>query len=235
MQGAPAHRLFAKFAVLAGHRTAGPILRIYPLTHVAMKRRMRPLRRARYVTVLHRVVMHVIDVPRQILLVADEMFPEPPLPKCRFAPLDARLRRWNPVVDPVRAAAGYVLLDQRPAQGKIVITVRQGPYAMQMIRQHNPGENPEWVRSADRIDGRSQRGHATRIGQDRPISPIRDSREIGAARDVCATIIRHGMIFPLTWCASAPYQRNNARSAPASTSVLVRPASPSAPLLQTLS
>ncbi len=33
-----AHRLFAKFAALAGHRTAGPIRRIYPLSHVAMKR-----------------------------------------------------------------------------------------------------------------------------------------------------------------------------------------------------
>lgn len=40
-------------------------------------------------SVLHGVVMNVIEVAVQIFLIADQVFPEPPLPHVGFAVLDA--------------------------------------------------------------------------------------------------------------------------------------------------
>src|SRR5690606_21696625 len=76
-----------------------PIRRPPPLGHVSMQRRIRPIHGPRDVSMLHRVEVDVIDVPLQIVLVADQMLPISPLPEAAFALGDAAcaamLASWN--------------------------------------------------------------------------------------------------------------------------------------------
>ena len=65
---------------------ARPVLAQPPALDVMMNRRMRPIRRAFDVPVLHGIDMHVIDMALQIVLVADPMLPIPPLPNSPLAP-----------------------------------------------------------------------------------------------------------------------------------------------------
>jgi len=87
---------------------------------------MRPIRGAGGVPVLHRVEVDVIDVPVQVVFVADQVFPVTPLPDAAFAPGDAArgstFRR--------RKRTGESSLDLGPAAGVVRVTVGQSPYAM---------------------------------------------------------------------------------------------------------
>ena len=51
---------------------------------------MRPIGDARYVFVLDRVVVNVIEVSLEVPLIANEMLPESSLPDTAFAVVDAR-------------------------------------------------------------------------------------------------------------------------------------------------
>ena len=46
---------------------------------------MRPVRYARYMTMFDRIEMNVIDVTREVLLIADNVFPEATLPDASLA------------------------------------------------------------------------------------------------------------------------------------------------------
>jgi hypothetical protein len=50
-----------------------------------MKRRMRPIRRVRYETVLDWVGMRVVHVSREVAVIADRVLPVPALPNAAFA------------------------------------------------------------------------------------------------------------------------------------------------------
>src|SRR5467141_770990 len=64
---------------------SGPVIRQQALSHTPVKRRMRPIAHARYESVLDRIEVDVIDMPREVALVADGVLPEPPLPKRQIA------------------------------------------------------------------------------------------------------------------------------------------------------
>src|SRR5690606_29006767 len=57
-----------------------PVRRNFRAADGAMDRRPRPVRRPRDMPVLHRIEVHVIDVPTIVLLVEDQPLPEPALP-----------------------------------------------------------------------------------------------------------------------------------------------------------
>lgn len=59
---------------------ARPIQRIHPVFHEAVKTRMGPVRHAGDVSMFDRVVMKVAAVAFEIPLIANRVFPEPPLP-----------------------------------------------------------------------------------------------------------------------------------------------------------
>ena len=79
--GSPDHfrPLPKTLSIVAG--IASPIVWQRPLLHVAMKRRVRPIAYALHMTVLDRVEMNVLNVPREVTFIADSVFPESPLPK----------------------------------------------------------------------------------------------------------------------------------------------------------
>src|SRR6266436_9925026 len=64
---------------------ACPILGIDPELHHAVERRIRPIRYPRHKPMLDRVDMNVIDVSREIIVIANGMLPIAPLPDAAFA------------------------------------------------------------------------------------------------------------------------------------------------------
>lgn len=53
--------------------------------HIAMDRRMRPIHRSRDIPVLDRIAPTIRHMAAVIRLIANGMFPKPPLPNARFA------------------------------------------------------------------------------------------------------------------------------------------------------
>ena len=49
---------------------------------------MRPIDRVAYVAMLDRIEVHVVDVATEVIIVADQVFPIPPLPYAALAPKD---------------------------------------------------------------------------------------------------------------------------------------------------
>jgi len=54
-------------------------MRIYTITHIAVKYRMRPINRTLYMPVLNRVEMHIINMAGKIIFITHFVFPESPL------------------------------------------------------------------------------------------------------------------------------------------------------------
>lgn len=86
---------------------------------------MRPIADTGYQAVLDRIDVTILDVAAEILIITDQMFPEPTLPDGTFAARDA---------DPAPPlglgnSLGEVDLDQPPAQRKIGVAGRQRPTA----------------------------------------------------------------------------------------------------------
>ena len=87
--------------------------------------------------VLDRVVVDVIQVPFQVGPIADDMFPEPPLPDAPATIMATRFAdRALPSAggDPC-AREGF--LDARPSRGKIRIALRQRSDRVQVIRKQD--------------------------------------------------------------------------------------------------
>ena len=70
-------------STLAG--VARPILGQQSLSHIQVKRRIRPIADAGHEAVLDRIEMNVIDVPRKVVFVANGVLPKPSLPEGIFA------------------------------------------------------------------------------------------------------------------------------------------------------
>jgi hypothetical protein len=65
---------------------AHPSRRVQHAGNTAMKGRMRPLRQMLDQTVLHRIEMNVVQIRREVPVVADRVLPVSPLPDTAFAP-----------------------------------------------------------------------------------------------------------------------------------------------------
>ena len=96
-------------------------------------------------TVLDRVAMNVVDMPRIVVITADHVFPVTPLP-------DAALAFFLPAVA-TPFSAGQISreagLDQSPALCKSRIVRRQCPYRMQMVGQDDDGMDMKEMASLD--------------------------------------------------------------------------------------
>jgi hypothetical protein len=84
---------------------------------------------------LYRIVMDVFDMACKINIVAYLMLPKTPLPdvllpfRCSACTLFTSLR--------VVTHPGKIALDQHPSFGKIIVSRRQRPEAVKMVRQHH--------------------------------------------------------------------------------------------------
>ena len=88
----------------------------------------------------HRIVVDVLDVAGEVVVVADQVFPEAPLPEIVFA---------APVADErhavARQRAREAGLDRLPASGEVGVAFRQPPQGVQIVRQDDDrieGERP---------------------------------------------------------------------------------------------
>jgi hypothetical protein len=89
--------------------------------------------------------MDIIDVTREISLITYRVFPKSPLPDTPFSlgspgggsAFAFRNSRREPA------------LDESPSRRKISVALRQSPYRMQVLTQHNPCVDAEWIQCAN--------------------------------------------------------------------------------------
>ena len=85
------------------------------------------------------------------------------------------------------------MLDLRPPSGEIRVVTGQGPDAVQMIRQLNPGIDRERTACAHRTDGVTQRVKDEVVAQDGTAAPGDDGEEKGETGGRAAEV-GHGAI-----------------------------------------
>lgn len=157
---------------------------------VAVKRRIRPFHRARYVTMLAGIPMNVVHVPRKIVIVPNQMFPITSLP-------DTPLSLGNTAgIDPLtwRQAARNPRLDQRPAAGIIHIPVGQGPQGVEVVGQDHDGIDGKGVTFPHTAHHSAQNVHVFNQQATPPIDQI-DREEIGGTRHM-GTTVEHRSFTP---------------------------------------
>jgi hypothetical protein len=150
-----------------------------------MKRRVRPVLYARDQAVLHRVDVDVIDVPREVAVVRNCMFPKPTLPQriLALAIVSNRFAYGDHLM-------GEDTLDAPPATGEIRVTGRQSHDDMQMVGENNDSIDREWPFLASR----AKRGAQCRDSLDqhaRPPIEERHGEEERSAGNEVAPVANH--------------------------------------------
>src|SRR3546814_18103326 len=92
-----------------------------------MQRRIRPIHGPRDVSMFHRIEVAVIDVALQVVFVADQMLPIPPLPDTAFAFADEACAAMLASGNVARKPA----LDLAPAHGVGGIAGRPSPHEIE--------------------------------------------------------------------------------------------------------
>ena len=123
------------------NRLATPIRRQHSLSHEAMEARIGPVHHSRRISMLHRVVVDIVNVRLQIAFVPYQVLPIPPLPDATFpfGPAAARsaFTGWE--------GCRKRCLDPPPSRWKIRIAGRQCPHSVQMIGQHHDCIDVKWM------------------------------------------------------------------------------------------
>src|SRR3989338_938795 len=116
---------------------------------------MRPICHTRNQPMLDRVDVDVIDTPRKICFIADEMFPISPLPdsSLTFAlpTVRATLTLWQ--------SAREYRFDQPPSQRKIAVSFWQRPDSVNVLRQYHDCIDSEVMALTDRKSTRLNSSH----------------------------------------------------------------------------
>jgi hypothetical protein len=130
-------------------------------------------------------------MPFQVGVIAQGMFPEPPLPDASFA------FRGAPLTQPLarREGAGEAPLDALPARGEVAVAVGQCPDAMQMIRQHDDGADGEGVLAADLGKGAAEQTDVFRQQSEAALQQG-DREEERTAGDEGTHVLWHRQIIP---------------------------------------
>ena len=127
-----------------------------------MERGIRPIANAGDQAVLDRIDITIRDVAAEIVIIPDQVFPEPTLPDASFATRNAHRASQLSLGN----GFGKGDLDKPPAQGKIGVAGRQRPNRMDMIGRHHHSVDHKRMarlrerrRLAQRVD-MSERGAA---------------------------------------------------------------------------
>jgi hypothetical protein len=106
-----------------------------PSFDIPMEARIRPMAHLRHVPMLHRVPMDVIDMPVEVGLITDEMFSESMLPQGALVPFSAvRIHPFRSIESGLATLRDHPL-DDTPTVGEILISGRQCPEGMHVVRQ----------------------------------------------------------------------------------------------------
>lgn len=166
-----------------------PILTVNTLLYTPMKGGIGPIPHAFHQAMLNGVVMEVIHVPRIIPVISDHMFPVSALPDGRFvsfpfAGIQPRLTQQCGA-----ALFSDEAFDHRPTFTEVRIIRRQGPDAMEMVRQQHPSVNGKRTDRSNLTDGLTQGGPDMFVAQKKLLPSVGYYCEkIGAARCFCPPI-----------------------------------------------
>ena len=115
--------------------------------------------------------MDVIDMPVEVGLITDEMFPESMLPQGALVPFSAaRIQPFRSIESGLATLRDHPL-DDTPTVGEILIFGRQCPEGMHVVRQQHPSlDHKRWVKRSVPIASRRAERTPTsvrRFGGDR--------------------------------------------------------------------
>ena len=179
-------RRFAIFTALAQ-----PIRPVNSLPCPAMKARMFPLMRTFYVAVFYRIVVYIIHMSGKILLVGNQMFPEPPLPHAALTSF--RSRRWYRHITSAASEPWFCKPSfyHAPSHREIVVIIRHLPYTMKMIRQQHNTLHFERPRGYNVCNGLMQKRTGKFVTEYLPTVVCHNCKEISPARTKPSSIVRH--------------------------------------------
>jgi hypothetical protein len=139
---------------------------------------------------LHRIEMDVIHMGRIIPFVPDRVFPKSPLPDAAFPLPQGPDRSFRSLRNP----SGKTRLDFAHTPGKIGVAFGQGPLAVHMVRQYDPGIDMERPPRQFRSHGIPQCRNFDHQQVRAPVPQI-CREEIGAPWHAIAAIVRHSDIL----------------------------------------
>jgi hypothetical protein len=158
---------------------------------------MRPVAHVCGEAVLDRIEMDVVHMPLEIVIVADRVLPESPLPQCMFSVWVARDRH-------ARSGDGRrePALDELPPNRIVGIPLRQRHDDMQMVRQDNDGVDRKGMGLSRLAKGGTQcvdvHDQHTRCSIDE-----RRREEIRSARNKIPPVSNHAAEYPGFRCAQS--------------------------------
>jgi hypothetical protein len=150
------------------------------------------------------IEVNIIGMALEVPFIANDMFPEPPLPDSALALLLSARRQPFACGNSAREAR----LDSLPAAGEVRIAQRQRPEAVQMIGQHDDGVDRKGSVPANNGEGGAK--FTDVLGQ-QPAAAFeqRDREEERATRHERAEVAGHIGILPRASggmrCAFTPY------------------------------
>lgn len=161
-----------------------------------MKRGVRPISNSRDETVLNGIEVNVIHMPLEITLVANSVLPESALPQGHLAIWKAcdRVSRSNNSI-------GKSTFDERQADRKVRISVRQRHHQVQMIGQHDYRINHEWMLSSRFDDGRPQTGNVVGERARRPVGQRRRNEKRPALKEISPVLNHDSTLTRISHCS----------------------------------
>jgi hypothetical protein len=132
---------------------------------------------------LHRIVMHIIDMPLKIPIIPDQVLPESPLPDAPLALLAPARATPLAAGDPTRE----ICLDQAPTHRIFAVAFRERPDRVQMLRQNDPSDDLERMRPANIAYDLPQISDPVHQQTTRPFRQV-DREEIDCAFDQCPAL-----------------------------------------------
>ena len=139
---------------------------------------------------LNWIEVNIVDMPLEITFVADSVLPESPLPQSHLTVWAACNRTSS-----LDNCAGKLAFDERPADGKVRISVGQRHDHVQVIGQYNDRIDHKWMLPSRLDYRRSQQGNV--LGQDvrRSVEQCRRDEERPAVKKISA-VLNHAATLP---------------------------------------
>ena len=154
----------------------------------------RPIQRVANVTMFDRIQMNVIAIYVLLLLIAYAMLPIARLPDAPLLVATTIVRNRQGDAAVFQISLGEPAFDVRPAHREVVVALRQGPNAMQMIRQQHASEHVEPPSPADLYEGPTKQPPRRRVTE-KALAAIRNrGEEIRTALLAPANVIGHDYI-----------------------------------------
>jgi hypothetical protein len=170
---------------------AAPIDRIVPEPSPTMKARPRPMARLGDQFVTHRVVMDIVGMSLQIDLVANRMLPKASLPDAPPSLAPDRIATRLFQAAKLKPVAREFSLEPTPAIRIRAIAGRQGPQAMQMIRQLRDRQHRHRLAQDATSKNAAQQTTSSMVGEQCRATIRHHGEEIRPTRHEISPIIGH--------------------------------------------